>query len=223
VRVLVIDDQPVVEAGITFWLNNQAERINKAVEVDYARGSEEAIRVENSDTYDLVLLDYHMPGGLEGIEALRAVKETFSASAVVMYSGEDNREKILETIDHGACGFLPKSFDKEEVISAIECVLKTGGLYLPPQALGGVRAYRSNLSPPDQRERDRILDALSDQQKRVLKRWVQGMKRDQIAKEISKSVSTVKTHLARAYEVLGVNDRTEAVKIAITLKLFLSD
>ncbi len=222
-RVLVVDDEPVVKAGVTVWLSRQAEAIGKEVVVEYARGCEEAMQLEPKTGLDLVLLDYHMPGGLEGVDALRAIKDAFQASAVVMYSGEDDKEKILETVDEGACGFIPKSFDETEVISAVECVLKTGGLYLPPQALGGIRACRSTLSPPDKRLQQEILDALSPQQKRVLKRAVQGMKRELIASEINKSVSTVKTHLSRAYEVLGVRSRTAAVQKTIMLQLFLDE
>lgn len=222
-RVLVVDDEPVVKAGITLWLNKQAKVLGKVVEVEYACGCEEALRIESKTVYDLVLLDFRMPGGLEGIDALRAIKDAFGASAIVMYSGESDRGQILATIDEGACGFIPKSFDEEEVVSAVECVLKTGGLFLPSQALGGVRAYRATLSPPDQRLREEILNALTTQQKRVLKLAVQGLKRELIASEINKSVSTVKTHLSHAYEVLDVANRTEAVQKTIMLQLFLDD
>ena len=223
VQVLVIDNEPVVKAGITLWLKKQAEVLNKDVDVKYANGCEQALQIEAKDKYELVLLDYHMPGGIEGIDALHAIKDAFVSSAIVMYSGEVDKEKILETVDEGACGFIPKSFDEEEVVSAVECVLKTGGLYLPPQALGGVRAYRAMLSPPDQRLRDEILEALTPQQKRVLKLAVQGMKRELIASKIYKSISTVKTHLSHAYEVLNVANRTEAVQKTIMLQLFVDD
>jgi DNA-binding NarL/FixJ family response regulator len=228
-RVLMIDDDIATMEGASTWLKKRAEKLGKSIDVVFARNCEEAMAMEGRGDVDLVLLDFHLnkapqsPEQLTGIEGLRAIKDVFPSSPVSIRSGETDRRLIMETISAGAAGFIPKSFNEEETVSAVECVLQTGGIYLPMEALDGANPYPARMSPADQERRKEILDALTPKQLKVLQLVAQGLANKQIAFKVNLSEQTIKAHLSEAFRVLKVSNRVEAVIEAGKLQMFLDD
>lgn len=226
-RLLMIDDEDATMVGATAWLQKRADTLDQSLDVEYAYTCEEALDLASGEHFDLVLLDYHLSasGGdsdrLTGIGALRAIKAAFPGSPVAIRSGERDRKIIMETIQEGAAGFIPKSFREQKTVSAVECVLRTGGVYLPSEALDGANPYPAMLSPPDERRRKEILDTLTPQQLKILHLATQGLGNKQIAHKANLSEQTVKAHLSDAYRGLGVHNRVEAVVEAVRLQMFL--
>lgn len=226
-RLLMIDDEDATMVGATAWLQKRADTLGQTLDVQYAYTCEEALALKSDDNFDLVVLDFHLnssgsnPDRLTGIAALQAIKAAFPESPVAIRSGESDRKIIMETIQQGAAGFIPKSFKEAKTVSAVECVLQTGGVYLPSEALDGANPYPATLPPPDEARRKEILETLTSQQLKVLHFATQGLGNKQIAFKANLSEQTVKAHLSEAYRGLGVHNRVEAVVVAVRLQLFL--
>jgi DNA-binding NarL/FixJ family response regulator len=212
---LLIDDHAVFTQGLKFLLSD----LDETIEFFEATSCEDALETGQSSDIDLVLLDFHMPG-LNGIEALRAIKERFPSAAIVMLSSEDNPQLIRDSIDNGASGFIPKSSTAQVLIAALRLIL-AGGIYLPTRALTDVesRPEPTTTEHAEHAEHDGTIGGLSSRQLEVLMKVVQGKANKVVANEMNISEGTVKAHLSAAFRVLGVHNRTEAVFVAARLGL----
>jgi DNA-binding NarL/FixJ family response regulator len=211
-RTLLIDDHAVFTQGLKFLLSDLDEDMAFLEETS----CEDALHVEAPDGIDLILLDFHMPG-LHGLEALRAIKARFTSAAIVMLSSEDNPKLIRDSIDHGASGFIPKSSTAEVLVAALKLIL-AGGIYLPTHALTDVES-RPVPGGSAGGAGDGTIEGLSNRQREVLMKVVQGKANKVVAREMNISEGTVKAHLSAAFRVLGVHNRTEAVFVAAKLGL----
>lgn len=172
---------------------------------DEAGSCEAALAMPAEPPPDLILLDMNLPGG-SGREALAAVRTHFQAPVVVL-SGEDDARLVRQVVDDGAAGFIPKSSTQQVMIAALQLIL-AGGTYVPASALHGVMPDAADDSVSGKRS---PLSHLSDRQREVLQRVVQGKPNKRIASELEISEATVKAHLSAAFRALGVRNRTEAV------------
>lgn len=210
-QILLIDDHELFRAGIKLLLAELDEALVFAEAADCAS----ALALSPRQRFDVVLLDMHLPG-LSGLEALEQVHETFEDAAVVVLSGEDEAKLIRQIIDAGAAGFIPKSSTPRVMMAALRLVL-AGGTYLPPHVLSSAasaemalarsvngKAYQNAVSGGS-------LSELSVRQTQCLRRAMQGKPNKVIARELAISEATVKAHLAAAFRVLGVKNRTEAL------------
>lgn len=211
-RTLLIDDHAVFTQGLKFLLSD----LDETIEFLEATSCEDALETEQSSDIDLVLLDFHMPG-LDGIDALAAIKERFPSAAIVMLSSEDNPQLIRDSIDNGASGFIPKSSTAQVLIAALRLIL-AGGIYLPTHALTDVES-RVNTPAAADTSAPVEVEGLSNRQLQVLMKVVQGKSNKVVAHEMNISEGTVKAHLSAAFRTLGVHNRTEAVFVAAKLGL----
>ncbi len=211
-RTLLIDDHAVFTQGLKFLLSD----LDESIEFLEATSCEDALAIEQSRDVDLVLLDFHMPG-LHGIDALRAIKERFPSAAIVMLSSEDDPQLIRDSIDNGAYGFIPKSSTAQVLIAALRLIL-AGGIYLPTHALTDVESRADTATKGDSALPAEV-EGLSDRQRQVLMKVVQGKSNKVVAYEMNISEGTVKAHLSAAFRALGVHNRTEAVFVAAKLGL----
>lgn len=195
-RILLVDDHPLFAQGLKFLLADLNPALN-CLNV----GSVAAALV-TPGPLDLILLDYNLPDS-QGPLGLERVREAHDGVPVVMLSGDDRPALVHDLISRGAAGFVPKSAAPEELLQALQTIL-AGGTYLPAHAL-------STPNPLDER--------LSQRQLEVLMKLVQGKPNKVIALELEIAESTIKTHLAVAFKVLGVSNRTEAVFKAAALGL----
>ena len=197
-RILLVDDHVLFSKGLEFLLAD-LDPLAQCVTADTI-----AKAVATPGPFDLVLLDYSLPDS-DGERGLERVLRAFDGVPVVMLSGETNPALIRELVDFGAWGFISKGADTPELLEALRTIL-AGGVYLPPQ------------------ERDSNADAgeslpLTPRQTEILLMLMQGKSNKAIANALSLGENTVKTHLAAAFRILEVNNRTEAVFKAAALGL----
>lgn len=211
-KVLLIDDHEIVWGGTRRLLENLASRLGlpDGFDFDAVREVAEAC-CHPSHAYDLVLLDYHLPD-LSGLAALRAVKAHFEATPVCMMSAETSAQRIRETIEAGAAGFIPKSYRLEEMDAALHVVLQHR-IYLPAEFVLEEQAARARQADEVPREdlAQFLRAELSPRQRQVLALAIRGTPVKLIARELGIAEGTVKVHLSMVYRALGARNRTDAL------------
>jgi len=201
-NLLVIDDHPPVRDGFAFLLR----KLDAQLHVDQAGDCAQATALAGGRDYKLILLDMKMPG-LNGLDALTAIREAFPSSLVVVVSGEDPDPRVVrQAIERGAVGYIPKSSPTDVMIGALELVL-ANGQYIPPELLVEIAAGDAK--------------GLSEQQLEVVRRVARGLQNKEIARDLDISEATVKAHLSAAMQKLKARNRTEIVYVAAKLGLRL--
>jgi DNA-binding NarL/FixJ family response regulator len=212
-RALLIDDHALFRQGLKFILSD----LDTDMDFLEATCCEQALAIPREQNVDLILLDMNMPG-VNGVEALDAVRLAFESSIVVVLSSEDSPGLIRRAIEHGAAGFIPKASTPPVFIAALRLIL-AGGTYLPPHALGSMPPEVSQADAQANEGRSPMIEGLSDRQLEVLLKAVQGKANKVIAREMDLAEGTVKAHLSASFRALGVQNRTEAVFVAARLGL----
>jgi DNA-binding NarL/FixJ family response regulator len=215
-NILVIDDHALFREGLKFLLRS----LDAGLQVDEAGNCAKALEHAAARSYDLVLLDLKMPG-VEGLDALAALRDAVPAVPLVVLSGEDNPGVVRAAIERGAMGFIPKSSTPEVLIHALRLVLARG-VYLPPTVLDAVGTTSPSSPDPSAVLAGRsTLSSLTPRQMDVLRCVIQGKSNKIIARELDVSEGTVKAHLSSVLRALGTRNRTEAVYAAAKLGLRL--
>lgn len=194
--------------------------LDAGLEMDEASNAAQALELVATRSYDLVLLDLKMPG-LNGMDALAALRAAVPGTPLVVLSAEDDPAVVRAAIEGGAMGFIPKSSTPEVLIQALRLVLAQG-VYLPPAVLERVttspaRAPSSAPIGPS----DAMLPGLTPRQMDVLRCVIRGKPNKVIARELEVSEATVKAHLSAVFLALSAHNRTEAVFAAAKLGLRL--
>lgn len=216
-KVLVVDDHEIARDGLKL----QLELLSNSCEVFEAGTCAQAIYATELAKFDLVLLDLTLPD-CTGLETLRRFRASAPEVPVVVLSAMTGREVVMQAIDEGAMGFIPKASSRAEIVSALRMIL-SGGVYVPADSYLGGGAHGSSAPPaPIPRSAEAVVQRLSDRQLEVLRAAIQGKPNKAIAEELELSVHTVKAHLSAAMRVLGVTNRTEAVFRAAQLGLAVS-
>ena len=204
VRLLLIDDHALFRRGVQFLL----AALGDGVEFEEAESCAAARQFEQS-RFDMVLVDLKMPG-LVGLDSVTWARGCFDSAPLVVLSSEEDPDLIREAIEKGAAGFIPKASTPEVMLSALRLVL-SGGIYLPPHTLRGANL---SLHPVQPMRAGGQSVSLSERQREVLARAVQGKPNKIIARELGLSEGTIKAHLSAAFRALGVSNRVEAVYAA---------
>ena len=196
VRVLIVDDHPVVRAGLASLLRRQAG-VKLA---GSAHSGEEAMSILARSSVDLMLLDLRMPS-INGIDLLNLLKTCDHQPKAIILSSYEYEDEIYRAVKAGARGYLSKNAPREEIIAAIEEVV-AGGTYFPERMLEWIqeREHRSSLSA---REIE-ILEMVS-----------KGLTNKEIAGALQISHYTVRNHINHITVKLQVSDRTEAATVAM--------
>jgi DNA-binding NarL/FixJ family response regulator len=196
IRLLIVDDHPVVRAGLISMLRRQSA----LKVVGAAESGAEALAFIRRNAVDVILLDLRMPK-MNGIETLQALRQIDPATRVVILSSFDFEEEIYRAVQAGAKGYISKDTSREELVAAITAAHR-GKTYLPQPIASKLaeRMLRSSLSP---RELE-ILQALS-----------KGLTNKDIGRILQISQFTVRNHIKQITTKLEVSDRTEATRVAI--------
>ena len=196
IRVLVVDDHPVVRRGLHSMLDGESG----ISIVGMASSGKEGLQLAEKLNPDVVLLDLRMPdmGGVEVIVALRAGRQEVRVLVLTNYQLD---EDIFNAIEAGALGYLLKSASQEEVIDAIRAVSQ--GKRRIPTALAVRLAERLGRS------------TLSAREQEVLELVVQGQTNKEIAQALCISDITARNHVISLLSKLNAKDRTEAATLAI--------
>jgi two-component system nitrate/nitrite response regulator NarL len=210
-KVLVIDDHPLVQEGVSAALESLADDVTVMSARDGEQGL--ATAAENPDL-DLVLLDLALPG-MSGFNLIGKLHERLPSLPVVVLSALEEPENVRHAINAGAMGFVPKSAATRVLIEVLQQVLE--GNVTVPLALQSSGPPVSHALPgatdsPSATEPDVAL--LTLRQLEVLSRVCQGKTNKQIATELGLSEKTVKAHVTAIFKVLGVVNRTQAVLVA---------
>jgi len=198
VRVLVVDDHPVVRDGIRGMLAGAS-----GIEVvGEAGGGAEAVEQAESLAPDVVLMDLRMPG-VDGVAAIREIVGRGSRSRVLVLTTYDTDREVLSAIEAGATGYLLKDAPRDELVRAVEATAR-GQAFLSA-SVGALLMERVRSPEPE---------ALTERELEVLRLVASGATNRDIAERMFVSEATVKTHLLHVYAKLGVNDRAAAVAAA---------
>ena len=196
IRILIADDHPVVQAGLTSMLNS-----NDGIEVvGSASSGTEALKILEQKRPDILLLDLRMPG-MNGIETLTAMQKMKTTARAIVLTSFETDENIYRAVRAGAQGYLLKDAPQEQMLEAIISV-HAGKRFIPKEIAARLadRMLRSNLTA-------RELE--------ILGMLAKGLTNKQIGYALSISENTVRNHLKCVMSKLEVSDRTEAVAVAI--------
>lgn len=198
VRILLCDDHAVVRAGLLALLGSEPD-----IEVVGEAGSgEEAVALTAKLAPDVVLMDLQLGEGIDGVETTRRIVAGTAGAHVLVLTTYDTDADITRAIEAGATGYLLKAERPEELFAAIRSAAQGRTTLSPPVASRVMARMRAPLPTLTDRERD-ILGQLS-----------QGLGNRDIARALFISEATVKTHLGRIYDKLGVDTRAGAVSVA---------
>ncbi len=196
IRVMIVDDHPVVCAGLMSLLRRQSG-LRVTAE---AHTGEEALEFANRTCIDVVLLDLRMPR-ISGIELLPLLRSLPAPPAVVILSSYDYQEDIYRAVRAGAAGYLSKDASRAEIVDAIVTV-HDGGRYFPP-------AVAARIAQREERA------SLSSREIEILRMVSKGLTNKEIARVLVISQYTVRNHLNHISAKLEVTDRTEAAMVAL--------
>jgi two-component system nitrate/nitrite response regulator NarL len=200
-RVLVIEDHPIFSFGLT----NAIERRDDLVLVGAAATGEEALAQVQQQGVDVALLDIRLPDG----DGIARVPELLSAGArhVLVLSAHTDGTTVHAALTAGAAGFVSKDADRSDICDAIVAVAR-GEAYLWP-------GLHSQVVDEIRRVAEASATRLSDREQQIVALIAEGMSYVAIGKRLYLGTATVKTYAARAFEKLGVSDRSAAVAEAM--------
>jgi DNA-binding NarL/FixJ family response regulator len=195
IGIAIVDDHALVRAGLEELLEADDD-----IEVlGTAADGEAALDLVERERPDVVLMDLSMPG-IDGVEATRRIVASGVATRVVALTSFAERERVLAALDAGAVGYLLKDTEPDELRRAIHAAAR-GESPLSPKAAGALLAARSEGGQAPE---------LSPREREVLGLIAEGMPNKLIARRLEISEKTVKAHLTRIYQQIGVTDRTQA-------------
>ena len=199
IRVLVVDDHPIVRQGLVSVLSDEAD----LEVVGEATSGREAVGLVARLQPDVVLLDLEMPE-LDGIEAIPQLLTVRPGLGVLVFTAYDTDERVLGAVRAGARGYLLKGASADEIARGIRTV-RAGGSYLEPRVASKLMAELSSPRPAP---------ALSEREREVLRLVADGLPTKQIAQALTISERTVKFHVNSIFQKLGADNRAQAVALA---------
>jgi DNA-binding NarL/FixJ family response regulator len=202
--VLVADDHPIMVEGLSRLLDEACEVVG------VARSGAEVVESARRLRPDLVVSDVTMPG-MSGIDAMRTLREEGSPARFVFLTFHAEARVVADALRNGASGYLLKEAAGDELLYAIEVVMKER-TYVMPQVAEDV--LRLIAAPADA-----VPPALSPRKREVLRLIAEGKRMKEIAAELSISIRTVEDHKYQLMHALGVESTAELVRLAVKLGL----
>ncbi len=218
-KVLLVDDHALFREGLRLLL----QRMGDQFEVLEAGDCDSAFDlIKLTPDLGLILLDLALPD-MPGLDALSLIRTHHPAIPVVVISAAEDRPSVLEAINRGAMGFIPKSSDSTLLMNALQLVLAKG-VYIPASVL--TNPFNASETTPKsmlEKKNGTLRElGLSERQIEVLSLMVQGLPNKLIARKLALSEPTVKSHVTAALRALNVGNRTQAVlavgRLGYTLK-----
>ena len=198
-RLLVVDDHPVVRMGLVAMLSEHEEFEVVGEAADGAEAVAQAARVAP----DVVLMDLRMPG-MDGAEATALLRASGDGPAVLVLTTYDTDADIVRAVEAGATGYLLKDAPRETLADAIRRAARGETVLAPPVVARLASRMRRLGEGP-------AAPALTQRETEVLQQVARGLSNAEVGRALHIGEATVKTHLLRVFEKLGVTDRTAAV------------
>lgn len=202
-RVLIADDHSLVRDTIAAFLDQAGDFATET-----ATSLPEALsRIKGEGSFDLILLDYTMPG-MDGLAGLQAALEANGPSSVAILSGTAPRHVAQDALDAGAIGFLPKTMGAKSLVNAIR-FMTAGETFLP------ISLMQEEPEPVNP-----LAEGLSERELQVLNGLCRGLANKEIARELDLQEVTIKLHVKTLCRKLDAKNRTQAAMIAKEAGLF---
>ncbi|MGI5150705.1 response regulator [Plantactinospora sp. CA-294935] len=212
VRVLLVDDQPLVRSGLRVLI---ADTPDLSVVGEAGTGAE-AVELARAVRPDVVVMDIRMPG-MDGIEATRQIVAGDGATRVLVLTTFDEDEHVYGALRAGASGFLVKDMAVDDILGAVR-VVAAGDALIAPSVTRRLIAGFVEAAPPAAR-RVRPVAGITEREREVLTLIGQGRSNSEIAEELFITMATTKSHVARLLTKLDARDRVQLVIIAYELGL----
>jgi len=213
-KILIADDHNLVREGLRPFL----EELDPNVEIVEAASFDQAFDIASAaQGWDLILMDLKMPG-MNAFDGLVKMYEAHKDVPVVILSGHFNRHDVLEAVERGAAGYVPKTISGSAMVNALRLVL-SGEKYIPsaafqdtPETSDDSPIGRSAASPD---ATTGPLSRLSEREKEILGHLIEGNTNKEIARKLGLQEITVKVHLRNIYRKMEAANRAQAVRIAL--------
>lgn len=203
-RVLIADDHDLLRDTLVMFLEGVS-----GMETATAGTFQQACdKIEKDGPFDLILLDYNMPG-MNGLEGLRNAIALQDGQRVALISGEATRQIAEDALQAGAAGFVPKSLPAKSLVNAVK-FMAMGEQYAPLDFMTAVEDVPVNA----------LADRLTPRELQVLKGLTKGKSNKEIARDLDISEPTIKLHVKTLYRKVGAANRTQAAIIAREAGLF---
>ncbi|MFD3517152.1 response regulator [Streptomyces sp. NPDC058657] len=209
VRVLLVDDQPLVRAGLRVLMTDTPD----LVVVGEAGNGAEAVALVDRTRPDVVVMDIRMPG-TDGIEATRQITAGHPQVRVLMLTTFDDDAYVHGSLRAGASGFVVKDMALEEILAAIRVVAAGDALIAPGVTRRLIAEFAARPDPGPAAGPPLALGVITDREREVLTHIGRGLSNTEIATTLFISVATVKAHVARLFTKLDARDRVQLVIIA---------
>ncbi len=196
IRILVVDDHPIMRVGITELIASSKEM----EAVAQAGSGEEAITLHTLHHPDITLMDLRLPG-ISGVETIRRIRSHSPKARFIVLTTYAGDEDIFQAMEAGATGYLVKGMPQEMLVNAVKRV-HAGGRYLPPTMSQALASRKPDSS-------------LSNREREVLGLMAKGKSNREIANNLGITEATVKCHVSVILGRLNASDRTQAVVIAL--------
>lgn len=196
IRLLCVDDHPLMREGIAAMINNETDMLLVAE----ATGGREAIARFREHRPDVTLMDLRLPD-ISGIEALRQIRAEFDEARIIMLTTFDGDADIVRALEAGAQSYMLKTMPRKELLDTIRKVHK-GKRHVPSEVAAQLAEHLGR-------------DSLSRREVEVLQKIAGGNRNSDIASLLFISEETVKGHVKHIMEKLTASDRTEAVAIGL--------
>lgn len=207
ISVGIVDDQPLIRAGLRMIVESQAD-MRVAGEAEDGTG---ALALARRAKPDVMLMDIRMPG-IDGIEAAATVLSEHEGTRIIMLTTFDVDRSVYDSLRVGVSGFLFKDVTPEQLIAAIR-IVAAGEMLLAPSVTRRL-VEQFVRRPVAAAAADEGLDALTGREREVLGEIARGLSNGEIAMRLRVSEGTVKTHVSRILGKLGLRDRVQAVIVA---------
>ncbi len=207
-QYLIVDDHALLAGALKFLLESR----DPNAEVQTTGDPSHALTLldAHADELNLLILDLNLPG-VEGTELLEVIVARYPTLKVLVVSGSTDKDNIVNVLQLGAAGFVPKSLETETLSNAIDFVLK-GGVFIPTQLLNETQDAQSFVLPTVEKT---VPDVhLTERQQDVLVELAKGSPIKRICLNLGLSEGTVKTHVGAIYRAFGASNRTEALLAA---------
>ncbi|HEX7976812.1 MAG TPA: response regulator transcription factor [Anaerolineales bacterium] len=204
IRILLVDDHQILREGLRSLLDSEPDM----VVVAEAGSAKEAIRLTVETVPNIVVMDLGLPD-MSGLEAIREIRRISPGVRTVVLSMHTQREFVLQAIEAGCDGYVPKSTAHTSLLQAIRTV-QSGERFLHPKVATVLMESLTNIPT----EADQF-NQLSDRERDVLKLTAQGYISREIADQLLLSPKTVETYRQRAMEKLGLEHRSDLIRFAL--------